>query len=236
MIIDAVGDLHGFKPELKGGDLLLLCGDYTAADNIRQWAEFFAWLKKQPYEKKVLIAGNHDTFLFDAFPKTEKQAEELAEVRELLEDLEQDTDANFEYLCDNGTEFGGLTIWGSPWSPWFSGVNPKCKAFMSRESKIANKFEKIPKDIDILVTHSPPYMILDENREGLYCGSLTLRYQMDVRVYPKYHFFGHIHEQHGKKIVFKRPGFAEENNTKCYNVSYVDENYQPMNKIRRVEI
>lgn len=213
-----------------------MCGDYTATGKISQWADFFNWLSKQDYKKKILIAGNHDNFMETGFPKTQEEADELREVLEFLEIHEGKEDADFEYLCDFGTEFEGLKIWGSPWSVLFNGVNPKCTAFMQPESALQNKFEKIPEDIDILMTHTPPYLVLDDNKYGRACGSMMLRMNLDERVKPKLHFFGHIHEQHGKDIIFKRPGVSLENTTQCFNVSYVDENYSPTNEVRRFEL
>ncbi len=35
MIIDCISDLHGFKPNLNGGDLLIIGGDLTARDNTK---------------------------------------------------------------------------------------------------------------------------------------------------------------------------------------------------------
>jgi len=64
MIIDCISDIHGFFPKLDGGDLLLIAGDLTARDEPQQFKEFKQWLKEQRYAKKVLIAGNHDNFLF----------------------------------------------------------------------------------------------------------------------------------------------------------------------------
>ncbi len=235
MIIDAVADLHGMFPLLKGGDLLIIAGDYTGRDHISQWATFFHWLKLQKYEKKILIAGNHDNLMEKGFPKSQKEADELSELQAFLEEMGEDMQSDFEYLCDSGTEYKGLKIWGSPWSVWFNGVHPKCKAFMITESKLQKKFENIPSDTDILITHTPPYLILDENDEGKPCGSMQLRHQLDTRVFPKLHFFGHIHEQHGKEAILKRPGNGIEKNTHCFNVSYVDENYRPTNQVRRFE-
>lgn len=234
MIIDAVSDLHGFYPQLKGGDLLLLCGDYTASDTLKQWAEFFGWLKNQDYRKKILIAGNHDNFLENAFPKTAEEYEKYQEIREFL-DLNEKEFPDFEYLCDSGTEFEGLKIWGSPWSVLFNGVHRNCKAFMVSESKMINKFDMIPSDTDILMTHTPPYLILDENSRRCPCGSLQLLYQLETRVFPSFHFFGHIHENHGgTSMICGTPSW--ERKTEFYNVSYVDENYEPMGTVIRVSI
>ena len=237
MIIDAVSDLHGYLPLLTGGDLLIIAGDITAHDDLKEWATFFSWLKKQDYKKKILVAGNHDNFLEVGFPKSTEESDSLKEVQSYLEEIGEFTEDDrecYEYLCDSGTEFEGLNIWGSPWSNWFHGVHPKCAAFMPRRSKIQRKFEKIPGDVDILITHSPPFGILDENNKRESCGSIYLTQMLDKRIKPKLHFFGHIHEQHGKELVFKRPGTGTENNTRCFNVSYVDEKYKPTNEVRRI--
>lgn len=222
MIIDCVSDLHGYYPKLKGGDLLLLCGDYTASDKLMQWAEFFRWLKKQDYRKKILIAGNHDHFMESGFPKTQEEADDLKEVQEFLGE-----EIDFEYLCNSGTEFEGLKIWGTPHSLMFEGVNPKCTAFMSYEKLLKKKYSMIPSGIDILMSHTPPFGILDRSVRGALCGSHSLRETM-FRVKPKHLVCGHIHECGGKDVDLVT--------TYVINCSYVNECYKPKNKPFRIEV
>lgn len=222
MIIDCVADLHGYHPKLEGGDLLIIAGDLTTTDTLEQHLGFLHYLAKiqdseNSYKKITYIAGNHDAFLFPESSSRHPYSHD-----------------SIHYLSDSGIEFEGLKIWGTPWSPLFKGVNPNCKAFMLNESKLQKKFEKIPSDVDILISHSPPYLILDANKHGEPCGSMQLRMQLDGRIKPKVHVFGHIHEQGGKKMVLKRNGIGDENNTTCYNVSYVNEKYQPINAVRRI--
>lgn len=232
MKIDILSDLHGYFPELPGGDLLILCGDYTAADKTVQWAHFFEWLKKQDYRKKILIGGNHDNFMANGWPKSQKEAKELKEVQELLDEEEAEGINDFEYLCDSGTEFEGVTIWGTPWTKTFKGINPKCCAFtLENDQELRQRFDKCPVKVDILVAHGPPYGILDANVEGEMCGSIPALELLD-RVKPLYMVFGHIHEQAGKKLLYKHIG----PNTWCMNVSYVDERYLPVSKARRIYI
>ena len=54
----------------------------------------------------------------------------------------------------------------------------------------------IPTDIDILVTHYPPYGILDE---GLGSPEI-LNFVMKSK--PTYHLFGHIHATAGEELQF----------------------------------
>ena len=231
MIIDCVSDLHGYYPELEGGDLLILAGDYTLSDRVRDWAEFFSWLRKQNYRKKILIAGNHDNFLQNGFPRTAQEAHDLREVREFLS-IDYD-DIDFEYLCDSGTEFEGLKIWGSPWTQTFTGMNPRCMAFTyDTEEELEAKWSMIPEDTDILITHSPPYGILDgieqRNETLLHVGSTSLRKQVLSNRLPnlRFHIFGHIHLQGGKRVDTTLTSFV--------NCSILNEDYDPVNKPVRV--
>jgi Icc-related predicted phosphoesterase len=226
MMIDCISDLHGFYPQLPGGDLLILAGDYTATEKLTQWANFFSWLKEQPYDHKVLIAGNHDNFFQTGFPKNqkEKEADDLKEVVDFL-----DTGADFEYLCDSGMEYKGLKIWGSPWTKTFPGMNPHCKAFTCEtEEELAEKWKLIPDDVDILITHSPPYGILDKTKRREHVGSESLREHVMNRIKPKLHVFGHIHEWGGRELDCVT--------TKFVNSSLMNEDYELVNKPVRIEI
>jgi len=237
MIIDCISDLHGHFPELQGGDLLIVAGDLTARHTSQEWDEFQDWLTNQPYTKKILIAGNHDTFIID-------RAEDMT--WNFWEHW-----SNVTYLCDSGTEFvyypplekglpngmalerKKLTIWGSPWTKKFPGMNPKAMAFtVDTEEELANKWSLIPDDVDILVTHSAPNGILDQlKEENKYAGSESLRNATlnSTRFKrKKLHVFGHIHENGGKMIDLACCKFV--------NASIVNEHYKLVNKPVRVEL
>lgn len=219
MIIDCVSDLHGFYPELDGGDLLIIAGDLTATDTQEELDEFDNWLVHQSYKKKIFIAGNHDNLLLKEKPRKYMMGNNTKWIEK------------HEYLCDSGTEFEGLKIWGSPWSLKFKDLNPKCAAFTGRESDLSEKFNQIPEDVDILITHTPPYGILDKNKYGDNCGSIHLRNTvLDNSRLPKLclHVFGHIHEN-GEKLYETTLG-------KFVNASIMNENYKPINKPVRIII
>ncbi len=94
----------------------------------------------------------------------------------------------------------------------------------------------IPEDVDILITHNPPYMILDQiqTEYGASVGDQDLRYELENRLKPKLHVFGHIHENGGRQLVLKRPGYGTENNITCVNASVVNESYKMVNKPVRI--
>ena len=203
--ITALGCMHGHYPELERGDLLILTGDFTANNSVSAEISFFMWLKKQKYKKKILISGNHD----NEMPKNHKESED------------------YIYLCDSGLEFEGLKIWGSPWSLWFDGINPHCTAFTGTEEDLDKKFSLIPYDIDILITHSPPFGILDLTaRSKQNVGSKALLKQYD-RIKPKLHLFSHIHEGWGYRDKFF---------TEFFNCSIMNEDYEAINEPFDIEI
>jgi Icc-related predicted phosphoesterase len=230
MIVDCISDLHGHYPDLEGGDLLLIAGDLTVHDRDYEHRDFILWLaqiqkSKNKYEKIIYIGGNHDNFLHDP--------NRYGAIKT--------TSWNIDYLCDTGTEFQGLKIWGTPWSMTFPGMNPACKAFtVDHEIFLEDKWEQIPHDVDILITHTPPYGILDqvidesvgfENGYRRHAGSKYLFNLFKYVFRPKLHVFGHIHEAYGQEEFFT--GY---NNivVKSVNASHVNEKYEPVNKPVRV--
>lgn len=207
-VIDCIADLHGEYPQLNGGDLLIIAGDLTASDTLPAWKDFFDWLEAQNYKHKIYIAGNHDNLLM--------QCDEFIE-------------GSIEYLCDSGTEFEGLKIWGSPWTYHFHGMNKRCAAFTKcTDEELDHQWRLIPDDIDILITHSPPYGIFDEVKSGESCGSKSLLLQL-LNVKPKLHVFGHIHEGYGHQTIVWG-GKA----TQFVNASLMNGDYEIVNKPTRV--
>lgn len=198
--------MHGAFPLLEGGDLLIITGDITQNDTPEQWSVFYQWLDNQNYEKKIFIAGNHDNLLN----------------KEVFHE---------NYLCNSGTEFHGLNIWGTPHSLNFLGINPHCKAFTGYEIELEQHYMKIPDDTDILVSHTPFHGILDQNYRSYHCGSRTLRQEVE-RVNPSLFICSHIHEQGEKKTIYS----YSRGETLCVNASIMDENYYPSHKPVRISL
>lgn len=220
MIIDCISDLHGFYPELEGGDLLIVAGDLTANDSPEQLWRFSQWMIDLDYKLKVVVPGNHDNVFYEKYYKEHKSPF-----------------VPMIYLCDSGVEFEGLKIWGSPWTKTFEGMNEDCKAFTcDTEEELAEKWCHIPHDIDILITHSPPRGIGDlvkdqSDDEERHCGSEYLAAFFKYAIRPKLHIFGHIHEGYGKYEVYS--GY-NDTMVQSVNASHVNERYQPVNKPIRI--
>ena len=78
------------------------------------------------------------------------------------------------------------------------------------------KIALIPQQTDILVSHCPPFGILDKSAFGANMGNEELRKQVEI-INPRYHLFGHIHEAYG---VYKT------SRTTFVNGAVADANYE----------
>ena len=205
LIIDCISDTHGRHKDisLPGGDILIHAGDTTGHGTLKETENFAMWFKSQPYRYHVMIPGNHDA-IFEESPK-----------------LMRDSLANngITVLNDTMIEIEGLKIWGSPVTPYF------CNWHYNRHrgQEIKTHWEMIPDDIDILITHGPPFDILDKASHSIIGkGCVDLMMAIQERPSIKLHVFGHLHFEGMKSLV--RDG-------RLYvNAAYLDESYQPGKK------
>lgn len=200
MKIVLLSDTHGSHSylDIPQGDLLIHAGDFSMRGREGETRNFIDWFSAQPHPHKVFISGNHD-FLAEEDP---------AIFRTMLPD-------NVHYLENSGVEIEGIEIWGSPISPWFHNW-----AFnRHRGDAIRPYWQKIPLTTDILITHGPPYGILDETDRGEVVGCQDLWNRIE-EVQPKLHVFGHIHEGYGQ---------LQKEETLFVNASIVNLRYNPVN-------
>jgi Icc-related predicted phosphoesterase len=177
MRIVALGDTHGLHEQLivPPGDVLIHAGDIGRRVTLEELQAFNDFLGRLPHPHKILVAGNRDYF-FERQP---------AESRSLL--------TNAVYLQDEEISVDGVRIYGSPWQPPFMNT-----AFnLPRGEPLREKWALIPKGIDILVTHTPPYGIGDRTSWGESVGCRDLL-EAVRRIKPKLHVFGHVHEGYGQ--------------------------------------
>jgi predicted phosphodiesterase len=175
-----ISDTHGFHDiEVPAGDVLIHAGDGCSLGTLEEARRWGAFLHAQPHRHKLVIAGNHDR-CFES---------DLDGARKMLP-------ASLTFLHDSGCEVEGLRVWGAPWQPWFLSW-----AFnLPRGPELARKWALIPDATDILITHGPPYGILDRTISGQDVGCEDLRRAIE-RVRPRVHAFGHIHEGYGTAFI-----------------------------------
>lgn len=195
------------KEQLGEGDIIFHSGDFTQMGYKGEIKMFLKWFSSLDYTYKVFIAGNH----------------ELGLEKNRLILPEEYTNKGVIYLQDEEVILEGLKIYGTPWQPEFGGWEFN----LPRNSKkLKQKWNNIPLDVDILLTHSPVYGILDTNREGIHCGCEML-YERVSKIKPWIHAWGHIHEAYGQKTI---------DNREMLNSSILDRNYQVAHSPIRMEI
>jgi Icc-related predicted phosphoesterase len=167
---------YGLDPwgSIPDGDFLIHCGDVTTHGTIEELNTFQTWFAKQPHFYKIWIAGNHDRCL----DKPDKP------------DIWQS--ARLVYLQESATQLGGLTFWGSPYTP-----DHQDFAFQLHD-QAESHWAKIPSAVDVLITHGPPFAILDKGHGQDHAGCPVLLRHAE-RVKPRVHAFGHLHESYGRQ-------------------------------------
>lgn len=207
MKICAVSDFHGQyeakRLVIPDADMLIFCGDFTAARSFDELPKFAEWLSKLPHKYKIFVAGNHD-WCFEANKSTSVQ-------------MLKDNVSNIYYLDNEMIEIEGLKIYGTPIQPEFCNW-----AFNKNEYARQHYYSLIPTNLDILVTHCPPHGILDWCPNGN-VGCPVLKSEL-YRILPRYHFCGHIHESYG----IKEECFGNSIIT-FVNSSVLDGNYRLVN-------
>jgi hypothetical protein len=110
---------------------------------------------------------------------------------------------------------GNIHIYGSPWQPEFYSW-----AFnLPKNSlQLAAKWEGIPDNTDILITHGPSFGTLDTvtGRQHDHLGCELLAQRIEV-IKPKIHVCGHIHSGYGYEF---------KNGTHFFNAAVLDEQYE----------
>lgn len=172
-----ISDTHGQEPNLSGGDILFHCGDLSENGFRVEIIKTLNYLHEQlsKYKHVILTAGNHDLWI-------ERHPEEFKNAC---------LSAGLIGLINESVEVEGLKIWGSPntltYHDW---------AFNSTSSEIVKIWDRIPTNTDVVISHSPPYDILDKSRSGLKLGCIDLFHKIK-EVSPLIHSFGHVHESRG---------------------------------------
>jgi Icc-related predicted phosphoesterase len=184
-------------------DFVVHAGDAFRNSDIDKAAEFINWFAGLPAKYKILVGGNHDRFI----------SKKPDEFRELIAN-------KIIYLENSGIGIEGIRFWGSPSVKWCGPYRHFTFKNVSEEQTI---FEKIPTNIDVLVTHSPPYGILDfvpDNNDVDNCLGSKVLLEKIHEIKPKYHIFGHIHQSYG---TFRN------NHTFFVNACLVNDGEEPVN-------
>ncbi|MDD2191025.1 MAG: metallophosphatase domain-containing protein [Bacteroidales bacterium] len=190
-----ISDTHNKHRQVKNlpsADLIIHSGDVSFAGTEDELINFIDWFRSLDYKYKIFIGGNHDFYL----EETKKET-----IQSLLPN-------NCYYLDKSEITIENINFFGLPFF-----VSESMSGDYEQSIKL------IPKDTNILITHRPPYGILD------YSGTINYGCQDLLKaiskIKPRYNLFGHIHDAYGVK---------ETPHTTFANTALVDEHYHLINK------
>lgn len=182
LITSHISDTHNNTSIKTGeGNILFHHGDATSIGNDKQIERFSKFMENQlnNFDHIIFVPGNHDRM----FEEDEKKAREM-----------MGSNSRLHVLINQSVTLFDLKIYGSPFSLEYNNW-----AFMKKGEEIFKEWAKIPNDVEVLITHSPPYGILDhEGGIPLGCNNLMYRIETDFKNLIL-HGFGHIHGSNGIK-------------------------------------
>lgn len=218
MRIIALSDLHGILPHIKdeGIELMLICGDivplsFQSDMELSKWwfeSKFTEWVEDLPVNKVVFIGGNHDWIC-------ERDSEWMH--------YKFSKDSKATYLHHQQYNYKSIqdekeySIFGTPYCKIFGRW-----AFMRETETLEIFYNKIPDNVDILISHDSPtlgnlgYINQNVRWGNVDAGSNVLSAAI-LKCHPHYFFSGHIHS--GKHELQEIKGIT------MANVSIVDEYY-----------
>lgn len=183
-----ISDTHDQQVKnVPPGDLLIHAGDLTNSGSAADIQRQVDWLANQPHKYIVVVPGNHDNW-FDPKARLEEDVTTGASVK---------FPAHVKFLQNNWVvlDFGYENQ--RPVKVFGMGGAPECGPALSYERNQDPWAGVVPKDTDILVSHTPPASHRDlYGRHG--CWKLLREYS-HVR-WVMLHVFGHIHRASGNHI------------------------------------
>ncbi|KAL5017217.1 hypothetical protein ScPMuIL_006806 [Solemya velum] len=199
---------------IPDGDILVHSGDFScfslrkfcrSSDHKEVMREANLFFEKLPHRHKIFVAGNHEV----NFEKRHRE-----ELQSFL--------PNALYLQDSSATVEGIHFYGAPWN--VSRMTSFANGFAKNQTAIAQCWDSIPEDTDVLVTHMPPRGVLDLASQRYFierlvagrgvcktCGKyhhgfghwgcLALRDAIFLETRAKLHLFGHVHECNGVEKI-----------------------------------
>ncbi|KAL6743288.1 hypothetical protein Aduo_016343 [Ancylostoma duodenale] len=191
--------------DIPDGDVLIHAGDLTNYGSERELKKVNEELGRLPHKHKLIVAGNHDL----GFDDSEDPKGRLEKYRGQGTPKGYLLLTNVTYLQDKGVEIEGVKFFGSSWHPLYG------YPFYRPRSELKKKWKVLPSNLDVLITHTPALGYLDTFGDERW-GCRYLLEEIEDRVKPKFHVFGHVHERYGAlsngATIFVNAAQAAKNN------------------------
>ncbi|KAF9234760.1 Metallo-dependent phosphatase [Melanogaster broomeanus] len=206
-----ISDTHSRRYRVPSGDVLLHAGDLSSWGSFPQLTTTVEWLKTLDHPVKILIAGNHDLCLDQKWGEYGNAEVSLTKapssgyltrlIQRARAYMHSHESVGMYYIEHEPLQFTSPSgrVWkayGSPAAPVY--VEGAFQYASPTEAK--GIYNRIPNDTEILLTHTPPYKILDTTKKGSHAGCRGLLYRLNRLKYCRLHVFGHIHEAAGSQV------------------------------------
>lgn len=183
--IVCISNTYQQRPSIPPGDILIHAGDLTSDGSLAELQITLNWLRAQPHRTKIVVAGSSDWYL-DKMKKGGRRWRHGHRERAHWGDIIYLEHQHVTVTARNGRQ---LRIYGSPYSP----MTIPSSAFQYTASD--NIWDRIPDNMDILITHTPPYTHLDDLKG---CPHLLEQIWRDQ---PRLHVFGSSLENYGFQFL-----------------------------------
>lgn len=201
MKVAVASDTQGVLPEINGRyDLFVHCGnfcpvvqgDHASIQAQVAWlhAQFRPWLETIHASHKIIIPGHNDIAVSYLEPNFEYHIDAI-------------------YLRDQAATVDGLVVYGMPWVPHtLRRHTPSKSTFIARSPRMYEAaLERIPDNVNILVTRIPPQGILDRLGSAR-IGDNALLARVSALPMLRMHFFGFATENGGQFVYRNNQLFA----------------------------
>lgn len=217
MRIVATSDTHfPFDNSLiPDGDVLIHAGDLMYKGTPDEWDALVQSLAALPHKTKLYVPGNHDYFTEHYAGLARSDLRRRANVRILSGGLE---------TAKVGNSFiSVLSV------PYVTGLNgwAYCVAEDWLYDYIKNHANAYYPRLDFVVSHSPPYRILDQEGKNNYGAWAMNKWFYETDNKPRHWICGHIHESYGTEEI---------EGTKFYNVAMCNEQYEQVNPAMVIDL
>ena len=186
--IVCISDTHNATPSIPAGDVLIHAGDLTHHGSLVELQAQLTWLKGLEFRYKIVIAGNHDLILDEAF-------REKSPLRNVGGGTKADIEwGGITYLQNQSVilnlDTRSLKVYGAPQTPEFG-----IWAFQYPPIRDVGS-GRIPDDADVVICHGRPLGFCNVDRKG--DGYLLRELR---RVKPRLLVSGHIHDGFGEIVM-----------------------------------
>ena len=221
-----ISDTHNLHDELNlpSGDVLIHCGDYSYSGQDNEVISFLTWMQEQTKKYRLVIGGhgNHELGPYE-------DREHFNELKTVFA-----PDVIWPHMRVFTDPVTSLNFF---FSPYVTTINGRW-AFEASSSEYQEIVKRIPDYVDILISHGPPFNILDtfvrhsidwDSQQNDYAhtsrefkiGSKVLAERIK-EIEPKLVCFGHCHENGGQTV--------EIDGTIYVNGAVLNENYEIANE------